>query len=221
MIAYEITNTITGKRYIGITRRSLLNRWKEHVKRAKESRPTESILINAIRKYGPEYFIAREIACAKTWTQMQEVERGLILQEATSRPHGYNLTPGGDGGPTMSGRRLTAQQSAKLSVAKLQTWASFTPERRAAIGTKISNSKMGQGKGVVRGPNKGRGVPKSPEHRARLAEGNRRRAAENGFGAMISAALRASPKTAAYNLRRIGAKRGPYRTSTTSMEETT
>lgn len=207
MIAYEITNTITGRRYIGITSKGVDARLKQHFRYAAGGK-SMAIIHQSIRKHGVSAFTIREIASALSWSDLQRVECDLIVQEGTMQPAGYNLMPGGDGGPTMLGRKLTKTQSANLSVAKLKTWASYTPERRAEIGSNISLGKAGKGTGP-RGPYKSRGVPKSPSHRDKLAELNRQRAKSPDFAATISHGLTHSEAFAAYNSRR--GPRGPYK----------
>ena len=98
---YMITNRINGKRYVGITCRGYLNRFKEHIHDALSDLPIRNtcILHNAIRKYGPDNFeiillekdIPDDIAGEK--------ERYYIDLYKTFYEYkiGYNMTRGGGG----------------------------------------------------------------------------------------------------------------------------
>lgn len=91
---YKITNKINQKVYIGLTSRSIEQRWQEHlrsVETLKEKRP----LYWAIAKYGKENF---------TIEQIEEVENDFLgeremywINYYNSYEQGYNATLGGDG----------------------------------------------------------------------------------------------------------------------------
>lgn len=93
-IAYCITNQVNGKRYIGITKRSLTLRFSGHVLAAQKG--GHNGLRNAIRKYGAEAFKIEHIASAFDRDSLLDLECLLIAQEGTLTPHGYNLTTGGE-----------------------------------------------------------------------------------------------------------------------------
>ena len=91
---YKITNKINQKVYIGLTSRSIEQRWQEHlrsVETLKEKRP----LYWAIAKYGKDNF---------TIEQIEEVENDFLgeremywIHYYDSYNNGYNVTLGGDG----------------------------------------------------------------------------------------------------------------------------
>lgn len=111
MIAYLITNLITGRVYVGITRNALHTRWRQHLYVA--YRGVNTSLAKAIRKYGAAAFSVEEIACAATHEDLLILECLLIAQyQATSREFGYNLTDGGE-----SRAKQTAEWSARQSAA--------------------------------------------------------------------------------------------------------
>jgi group I intron endonuclease len=85
-----------GKRYIGITSRSIADRWFEHLQESRASRANRAIS-NAIRKYGAHSFMVSELARAESWQALCAAERQAIEQYGTFAPEGYNLTRGGDG----------------------------------------------------------------------------------------------------------------------------
>jgi len=92
-IAYKITNSKSPKVYIGVTRRSLKERWSDHL----ECAPTKKYkLYHAMRKHGVEAFSIAAIASARMASDLLELEKILIRQE-DSFNKGYNATVGGDG----------------------------------------------------------------------------------------------------------------------------
>lgn len=56
---YKIYNDINNKVYIGQTSKTVEDRFKEHIKQAKNGTPYH--LYNAMRKYGIEHFFVEEI----------------------------------------------------------------------------------------------------------------------------------------------------------------
>lgn len=92
---YVATNRVNGKQYVGKTTRTLAARRRDHLKggighcRA---------LHAALEKYGPAAFM---------WTTVRDGIEGIdrlnraecetVALLKTKSPHGYNLTPGGDG----------------------------------------------------------------------------------------------------------------------------
>lgn len=104
-IVYEITNRVTGHRYIGITKFTALKRWKEHVYTAKRKPRTH--LHFAISKYGAESFIVNEFASCLSFDFLAELEQYIIVQE---RPE-YNQTCGGE---VTFGRKYSDETKEKI-----------------------------------------------------------------------------------------------------------
>lgn len=86
---YCITNQLNGKQYVGITGRSLEQRFAEHCK-------ADSYIGKAIRKHGVENFTIKEIDQADTKQDLCEKEM-LWIEKLGTFGRGYNLTIGGDG----------------------------------------------------------------------------------------------------------------------------
>lgn len=97
MRAYLVTNTVNGKQYVGITTKTVAQRWRKHVGDRTRDCGCRA-LSRALRRYGPEAFTVEHVASARTLEDLKEVERELIQQHGTLAPKGYNLTSGGDGG---------------------------------------------------------------------------------------------------------------------------
>lgn len=91
---YGITNQVSGKKYVGKTICSLEIRWNQH-RRSKR----KTALAYAIKKYGPDAFVIRELAVAGTREELNYLERWFISWLDSRVPNGYNLREGGDGGP--------------------------------------------------------------------------------------------------------------------------
>ena len=84
-----ITNCVNGKKYVGITSRSIKQRFNEHCK-------TDSYIGRAIRKYGESNFSITQIDKSSNWEELCEKEVSYI-KEYDSFDNGYNQTIGGDG----------------------------------------------------------------------------------------------------------------------------
>lgn len=91
---YLITNQKNGKKYIGLTSKSLSSRLKSHIQDAR--RDTERHLQRAIRKHGKESFKIEEIEKCKDEEKAKEREKYWISEYNTYKGKGYNLTAGGE-----------------------------------------------------------------------------------------------------------------------------
>lgn len=143
--AYLIICVASGKQSIGITSRSIRQRWNEHLYNARK-RPKANALFRAITKYGSHNFSMQAICCAKSWNNICQAETQLIAQYGTLAPNGYNLTLGGEG---RFGYR-PSRESVELSAAK-HRGRPCHPNTRAAASAFHA------------------GKPKSAEHRSRIA----------------------------------------------------
>ncbi len=88
-VVYKIKNLKNGKHYIGITTRTIEERFEEHCK-------ANSGIGNAIRKYGRNLFFVKILDVAFTQEELYELEVKYI-EEYNSYKNGYNQTIGGDG----------------------------------------------------------------------------------------------------------------------------
>lgn len=94
---YKITNTKTGKVYIGKTTKSLNDRLQGHINNAAKGNNFK--LSIAIRKYGKESFIIEPIDFADTRTELSEKEvyyiyrdRRNMCQDSKRNCHHVRLT---------------------------------------------------------------------------------------------------------------------------------
>lgn len=90
MIIYKITNTVTGKFYVGQTVMSIKRRWAVH-KASKRITP----LISSIKKHGKDAFIIEEVCRAVSLEELDKLEIYYIKFYDTIYPKGYNLSSGG------------------------------------------------------------------------------------------------------------------------------
>jgi group I intron endonuclease len=139
MFVYQITNVVNGKRYIGQhSGKSLEQYWKHCVSHALSGSIDKPYLYNAVRKYGVENFSIKPLVIVESKWEMDLYETGLIKAFKTRKPHGYNLTDGGDG---VLGLKHTAGSNQKNREAHLGKKASEETKRKirlAGLGRKHS-----------------------------------------------------------------------------------
>lgn len=95
MLVYCITNTINGKKYIGMTGRTLEERWSSHCSSAKNG--SKFRFHSAIRKYGENAFTRKIIFNNLNIQDCRTIEEETIAEYNTMLC-GYNAKPGGCGG---------------------------------------------------------------------------------------------------------------------------
>lgn len=110
MIVYLVTNRVNGKRYVGKTKRSLEQRWREHVTHS-HGGSEEMALYQAIRKHGAESFELSVLEECDGEDALDEAERKWIRELGTFRRE-YNMTEGGDG---LKGYRHTEATKRRMS----------------------------------------------------------------------------------------------------------
>lgn len=137
MIAYKATCSANGKGYVGITRRELAERWASHCYEAR--RGSKVPLHCAIRKYGAESFELQVVGRAESWAELCQIEIALIAEHGTRGKGGYNVTMGGDGGATLTGRPASPEHRRKISEAL--TGKKKSPEHIAKIAAKKRGSR--------------------------------------------------------------------------------
>lgn len=93
---YMVTNSISGKRYVGKTTTSVEERWKAHVSESHRNL-SNSALHKAIQKYGQEAFVVSVVLRNIPVELLNHYEQLVIKRLKTRAPQGYNLTDGGDG----------------------------------------------------------------------------------------------------------------------------
>ena len=91
---YSIINIINGKRYIGLTKQSVKQRWSGHLS---DSKRKKNYLFNrAIRKYGPDAFKCEILQTFRTIKEANILEvKWIKYFNSNDKTIGYNSTPGG------------------------------------------------------------------------------------------------------------------------------
>lgn len=100
---YKITNTINNKCYIGLSR-DIEYRWKEHKYKAIHNKKCKNKpLYNAFKKYGIDNFVFEVLKECKE-DELSDLEIFYINKyKSNNNKYGYNITGGGESGPSMSG----------------------------------------------------------------------------------------------------------------------
>jgi len=96
---YKLTNKLNRKSYIGLTTKTISERFKAHCERGNVEK---SVVQRAIKKYGKENFEIIELDMAFTKEELSSKEIFWISEFNTFSGYGYNLTIGGEGISKMS-----------------------------------------------------------------------------------------------------------------------
>ncbi len=190
---YRITCSVNGKRYIGLTRDTVRQRWSNHVCKAMSVHETPRIpLHRAVRKYGRSCFVVDTICEVSTLAEAGEAERRLIEQEHTLVPSGYNVAAGGMGTPGVR-RPHTAETKAKIAdgnrgrVASLETRERQSASRRGKRPTPETLAKQAASR---------TGRKHSAAWRTAIADGHRGRHFPARSIALLKSSLMSSTGTA-------------------------
>jgi hypothetical protein len=85
----------SGRRYIGLTKRTMERRWSQHCVQAKSSKGGRWHFPNAIRQYGPQAFSHEVLEVCETLKAANEAEIKWIDHFNSRDPQfGFNLAPG-------------------------------------------------------------------------------------------------------------------------------
>jgi group I intron endonuclease len=142
VVIYLVRCLLNGKGYVGQTIRPFAQRWKEHC------RENKGLLDRAISKYGEKNFEFCILATAHSLDELNALEVLHIRLQNTIHPLGYNLSSGGQN-----------HNQHPLTRSRLR-------QRQLLLGWKPSESMQEAQRLAITG------VPKSPEHRAKIAAAN-------------------------------------------------
>lgn len=110
---YCATNQLNGKKYIGMTGKSIDERIKEHLYEARTN--TGKYFQRSLQKYGFDNFSWEILEETEVRDIAFEIEKRFIKDLDTKRPNGYNLTDGGDG---LIGQEISDEHRTKISQSK-------------------------------------------------------------------------------------------------------
>ena len=136
MLVYCIKNTINNKEYIGLTTRTLEERWKQHIYESnkKDSWEWNTPLGNAIKKYGKDSFQVFVLEECSSETEMKQKEIQLIKErKSLASENGYNLSFGGDG---RLGYKLSEKTKRKIGEGNLGKVMSTESKEKMSIAAK-------------------------------------------------------------------------------------
>jgi len=188
---YEIFNTVTGRRYVGPTRRAFAKRWKEHRALLNNGRHNDKLQA-AWNQYGSHVW---------EWRILEETTKGITAREQhwidilNSFTEGYNDSPIAKFPPNKKGIPFTKEHRENISKA-LEGRVFPHMSNPKSPHMKQALSKIHKGKaplaaiaiaakmrhdGLIKPTERelqalsdGRKRPKSPEHRRKIAESNRK-----------------------------------------------
>lgn len=127
-IIYCHTCMVTGKKYVGLTKKTMEQRWLQHVSFAKAGRRGPPAFHAAIRKHGIEDWVHDVLDVVNSLDDANASEIRCIEQLRTLSPDGYNVSKGGDS------RDWPDDARQRLSVSLRRTFAAMTQEQRSERG---------------------------------------------------------------------------------------
>ena len=136
MLVYCIKNTINNKEYIGLTTRTVEQRWKQHIRESNKEGSWEwnTPLGNAIKKYGKDSFQIFVLEECSSETELKQKEIQLIRErKSLASETGYNLTLGGDG---RLGYKLSEETKRKIGESNLGKIMSNEAKEKMSIAAK-------------------------------------------------------------------------------------
>jgi group I intron endonuclease len=198
VLIYVITNRVTGKRYVGQTRRTLTQRFNAHKKVVGKSNACKA-LSDAMQRYGVDNFTIEALCRCESQEELDRREVEFIAKLGTFAPSGYNLTKGGGGKsgykhrPESVERTAAAHRGKPLSEEHKRKVSASLKGNKRALGLKhteetkraISESQRGMKRRPFTDEHRAklaearRGKQASKEARASMAEGQRRRYTES------------------------------------------
>lgn len=157
-IIYKITNLINGLSYIGLTTRTLEERWEDHLYCSRQEKE-ESRFYRSIRKYGAENFKREVIDRAESEVELEQKEIEWIAKLNTLHPGGYNVSRGGNNPPhgeessikrikSLTGRKLSPEHVEKMRIGNIGKHPPLSPEKQAERSRKMSESRKGKYAGI-------------------------------------------------------------------------
>jgi group I intron endonuclease len=143
---YCHTHVESGRRYIGLTKKTILQRWNNHVLNAhKKTGKGCRYFWSAIRKYGKDAFSHEVLEYCSTLEVANQAEEAWVeFYETRNQEKGFNLAKGGSYAPSpeslnvgkkisaaVTGRRMSEECKAHLS--RIRTGSKHSPETRQKL----------------------------------------------------------------------------------------
>lgn len=135
MLVYKITNKINGKNYIGITEKTLDERYAQHLAKCRQGDTRH--LYQSMRKYGVDSF---EISIIENNIQsldeLKQKEKEYVIKY-NAYSLGYNMTEGGDTNP-MDSAEVVEKHNVTMRSYKVRTKISKTMKEKNSKGELFS-----------------------------------------------------------------------------------
>lgn len=113
---YCITNTVTGKRYVGQTCTGVRNRWNKHAWLAL-TKNVNTRFYESIRKHGKSAFKTSVLQSCDSLEEANQAEKRWVAElMTTNQSFGYNMTEGGD--QQQAGWIMGAEAREKIAASK-------------------------------------------------------------------------------------------------------
>lgn len=164
-VIYTITNQISGKVYVGQTKRKVEKRWWEHCNSKKEYC---SYISNSLKYYGVDKFKFNVIHVCRNY-ELNDFEKFYIKEYNCMKPNGYNLTEGGENcKPTMESikKMSNAKKGVKLGPLSEEHKNKIAQANRGKKRTDESKKKMSLAK---KGISSGRVLSEESKQKIRIA----------------------------------------------------
>ncbi len=132
-VIYVITHLTSGRQYVGQTKRTGFERWRDHRSSSLSKSPTRMMITRALRRYGADAF-SFEVVEFCSLKCLNDREAFWVQKLNTLVPAGFNLVTGGGANAQVSqiirdrlseihsGRKQTPQQIAKRAAARSDLW---------------------------------------------------------------------------------------------------
>ena len=183
---YLITNTVNGKRYVGLTAQSIAQRWKQHITHSQRKTELSRPICRAIRKHGKGAFSIEPIFSALDREALIEAEKHFIHILVPE----YNASSGGETNFSLENAAYRARLSEKLKAvtrtpearraASERTKKHFinNPEARKRACEELKKFRANNPDFSAMGGKARKGVPHTEEHKSAISVANKKRCAE-------------------------------------------
>jgi group I intron endonuclease len=141
-IIYCVTNTVSGKQYVGQTTYPLEVRWRYHLKSTRGG--STCALHCAIRKYGAESFKFEQLDVAESQDELNEREIHHVARLGTYGG-GYNLTPGGKVGTVSEETRRKHSEAQKKVMSFEENRRRISEVQKGRVASEETRKKMSHG----------------------------------------------------------------------------
>jgi group I intron endonuclease len=133
---YSHTHVASGRRYVGLTKKTMLFRWNQHIQNAKAKRGKGCVHFwAAIRKYGKDAFSHEVLEICDTIESANAAEERLIRELETRNPEkGFNLARGGLHFPSHGGKNPWDRPEFREKMIMVNAQTMSRPEVRRKIG---------------------------------------------------------------------------------------